>query len=205
MELVSATENSKSSNGNPTATATTIGHDSVSQGIIASSGITFRLWRLYQQFWLVSLVFPLIALLQAPGSPAHLILGLGGLACFARCYTWLMWLHPASRTQPHSTQPWEQMGVLVILVALAVGLSLTYGLAFLWLFIGVSACAGVILPSIPAFVVVSLLMVLPVAISLLEERSFTRMDWPPCRAEGLAVARAIQPLVYRFVYRLPDG
>ena len=167
MELVSAQERPE---GSTRAAA--------SEGVIASSGITFRLWRLYQQFWLVSLVFPLIALLQAPGSPAHLILGLGGLACFALCYTWLMWLHPASRAQPNSIQSWQQMGVLVILVALAVGLSLTYGLAFLWLFIGVSACVGVILPSISAFVVVSLLMVLPVAISLITQGSFARVDWP---------------------------
>ena len=121
------------------------------------------MWRLYQHFWLVSLVFPLISLLQAPGSPAHLILGLGGLAFFALSYTWLMWPHPVSRSALHRAQFRIQVGLFILLVALVLVLSFTYGLAFLWLFIGVSACAGVILPSTSAFIVVSFLMVLPVA------------------------------------------
>ena len=154
------------------------GSGTASHELIASSGIAFQLWRLYQHFWLMCLVFPLISLLQAPGSPVHLAFGLGALVVFAASYTWLMWPHPVSRALPERHLAWRQMGLLVILAALAIGLSLTYGLAFLWLFIGVSACAGVLLPSIPAFVAVSFLMVLPLAISLVEQGSFTRVDWP---------------------------
>lgn len=166
MELVSAQERPE---GSTRARA--------SEGIIASSGITFQLWRLYQHFWLVSLVFPLISLLQAPGSPAHLILGLGGLAFFAASYTWLMWPHPVSRSTLHRAQFRIQVGLFILLVALVLVLSFTYGLAFLWLFIGVSACAGVIFPSTPAFVVVSLLMVLLVAISVFEQGGIAKVDW----------------------------
>jgi hypothetical protein len=32
--------------------------------MMASSGISVRLWRLYATFWLVCLVFPLLALAQ---------------------------------------------------------------------------------------------------------------------------------------------
>jgi two-component system sensor histidine kinase DesK len=69
------------------------------------------------------------------------------------------------------------MSLLVILVTLVIVLTLAYGLAFLWLFVGVSACAGVILPSISALVSISFLMLLPVALTLIEQRSITRIDW----------------------------
>jgi two-component system, NarL family, sensor histidine kinase DesK len=155
-----------------------ISHANTAQGIISSSGITFRLWRLYQHSWLVALVFPLLALLQAPRSPAHVLFGLGGLAFFAVSYTWLMWPHPVSRSSLRRSQVQARVGMLMALVVLALVLSFSYGLSFLWLFMGVSACAGAILPSVSAFVVVSLLMMLPVAVSLLEQGSITRVDWP---------------------------
>jgi two-component system sensor histidine kinase DesK len=70
------------------------------------------------------------------------------------------------------------MGLFAALGALALALSCTYDLAFLWLFIGVSACAGVIFPLVPAFVVVSVLMLLPVVISLLVQGGALDVDWP---------------------------
>jgi two-component system, NarL family, sensor histidine kinase DesK len=155
-----------------------ISYANTTQSMISSSGITFRLWRLYQHSWLVALMFPLFALLQAPRSPAHVLFGLGGLAIFAMSYTWLMWPHPVSRGALRRSQVRARVGLLIALVVLALIFSFSYGLSFLWLFIGVSACAGVILPSASAFVVVSLLMMLPVAVSLLEQGSITRVDWP---------------------------
>lgn len=175
MELVPTQDRLE---GSTRARASSAGNGTASEGIIASSGITFQLWRLYQHFWLICAVFPLISLLQSPGSPAHLMLGLGGLAFFAASYTWLMWSHPVSRRMHDRSRSWSQVGLLLILVTLVIVLCFTYGLAFLWLFIGVSACAGVILPSTSAFIVVNLLMVLPVAISLITQGSITRVDWP---------------------------
>jgi two-component system, NarL family, sensor histidine kinase DesK len=154
------------------------GCETSTKGVIASSGIAFRLWRLYQHFWLVCVVFPLISLLRAPGSPVHLVVGIAALVFFAASYTWLMWSHPVSRTMRNLHPSWLQMSLLVILVILVIVLTFAYGLTFLWLFIGVSACAGVILPSISAFVTVSLLMLLPFALSLIEQGSITRVDWP---------------------------
>jgi len=64
---------------------------------IASSGITFHLWRLYQHAWLVCLLFPFASLLREPLSLWRLMSGLLALLMFAAGYTWLMWPHPASQ------------------------------------------------------------------------------------------------------------
>ncbi|HET7638021.1 MAG TPA: sensor histidine kinase, partial [Ktedonobacteraceae bacterium] len=65
--------------------------------VIASSGITFHLWRLYQHAWLVCLFFPLASLVHGPLEVFRLAVGLAALLFFAISYTWLMWPHPASR------------------------------------------------------------------------------------------------------------
>src|SRR5215469_9296620 len=69
--------------------------DARHEGVIASSGVSFRLWRLYQHAWLVCLAFPLVELVQKPITSWHLTLGLLALTGFAAGYTWLMWPHPA--------------------------------------------------------------------------------------------------------------
>src|SRR5260221_1121111 len=63
---------------------------------IASSGIAFQLWRLYQHAWLVCLLFPLAQLVRNPLPAWHLVLGGAALVGFAATYTWLMWAHPSS-------------------------------------------------------------------------------------------------------------
>lgn len=175
MELTRAAEKPE---GSKRATSSSPGRRTASEGVIASSGIAFKLWRLYQHFWLVCLLFPLVSLVRTPRSPAHVGLGLGALVFFAVSYTWLMWSHPVSRTVQNRVQLRMQVGPFVVLVALVLILSFTYDLAFLWLFIGVSACAGVLFPLIGAFVVVSFLMVLSVLISLLVQGGIERVDWP---------------------------
>lgn len=151
---------------------------SASEEVIASSGIAFHLWRLYQHFWLMCLLFPLASLVQAPGSLAHLVGGLGALVFFAASYTWLMWPHPVSRAVQSHAQRQTQVILFVVLVALVLALSVTDGLSFLWLFIGLGACAGVIFRFMHAFIVVSLLMLMPVLISLLIQGGIQRVDWP---------------------------
>src|SRR5579871_4693519 len=129
MELASAPEKSEGSKG---ATSSRAGRSSTSEGVIASSGIAFKLWRLYQHFWLVCLLFPLVSLVRTPGSPVRLGLGLGALIGYAVSYTWLMWSHPVSRTAQSCTRSRTQVGLFLVLVALALVLSFTYDLAFLW-------------------------------------------------------------------------
>jgi two-component system sensor histidine kinase DesK len=148
------------------------------EALIASSGISFRLWRLYQQFWLlVCLLFPVASLVRDPGSPMRLLLALAALVFFAASYTWLMWPHPASSASRARSRSHSSLILMAVLIALVVVLSLTYGLAFLWLFIGVSGIAGVLLPVRRAFVAVIILMLLPFVISVGIAGSVASVDW----------------------------
>lgn len=144
---------------------------------IASSGISFQLWRLYQHFWLLCLVFPIVALIQAPPSIVRLGLALTGLVGFAACYTWLMWPHPASRGARQRAQSPLSLLLLILLLVLVLLLSLSYGRAFLWLFIGVSASAGVLLPWRVALVSLVVLMALPLLISVTMAGGVVTVDW----------------------------
>ncbi len=148
------------------------------EALVASSGISFRLWRLYQHFWLpVCLLFPVVSLVQEPRSPVRLLLALAALVFFAASYTWLMWPHPASSAARARSQSRPPLVLFAVLIALVVVLSLTYGLAFLWLFIGVSAIAGVLLPIRRAIVVVTVLIFLPLVISVGKTGSVISVDW----------------------------
>lgn len=135
-----------------------------SDEVIASSGVTFRIWRLYQHAWLACLFFPLVSLVREPDEPGHLVLGLVALVFFAASYTWLMWPHPVHWAAKARTRSWRAKLLWVALVVLALVFSLVYGSAWLWLFIGVAAIAGVLLPMRTAFAAVAILMFFPVFI-----------------------------------------
>src|SRR6266566_3217458 len=115
-----------------------------SDEVIASSGVTFHLWRLYQHAWLACLFFPLVSLLRQPGEPGHLVLGLVALGWYAASYTWLMWPHPVHWAAQARTRSWRARLLWMALVVLALVFSLLYCPAWLWLFIGVAAIAGVL-------------------------------------------------------------
>jgi len=135
-----------------------------SDEVIASSGVTFHLWRLYQHAWLACLFFPLVSLVREPGEPGHLVLGLVALGCYAAGYTWLMWPHPVHWATQARIRSWRVRLLWMVLVVLALVFSLVYGSAWLWLFIGVAAIAGVLLPMRAAFAAVAILMFFPVFI-----------------------------------------
>ena len=148
------------------------------EALVASSGISFHLWRLYQQFWLlVCLLFPVVSLVREPPSPVHLLLAIAALVSFAASYTWLMWPHPASSAARARSRSRSSLMLFAVLIVLVVVLSLTYGLAFLWLFIGVSGIAGVLLPVRRAFVAVTILIFLPLVISVGVTGSIASVDW----------------------------
>ncbi len=147
-------------------TATSPGGAARSEEMIASSGVTFQLWRLYQHAWLVCLLFPLAQIVREPTSLWQVVLRGLSLIGFAAGYTWLMWPHPASqkaRVRAHSWLSFLLLGLLGILVLV---FSLVYGPAWLWLFIGVSAVAGVLLPMRSAFAAIVLLTLLPLFLIL---------------------------------------
>jgi two-component system, NarL family, sensor histidine kinase DesK len=144
---------------------------------IASSGFTFQLWRLYQHAWLVCLFFPLIALLQEPVSTFHVALGLLALCFFAASYTWLMWPHPASQGMRERSRSRLALALLVVLALEVTAFSLAYGPAWLWLYIGVSAIAGRLLPLRVAFAVIVLFTVLPLLITIVISGGIAGVDW----------------------------
>lgn len=151
------------------------GRSARSAAAIASSGITFQLWRLYQHAWLVCLFFPLVALLQDPVSPGHMAAGLLALVGFATGYTWLMWPHPVHQeVRVRSSFSFLLLGMLG---TLAFVFSLLYGLAWLWLFVGVSAIAGLRLPMKTAFAVIVLLTLFPLVLTLAIHGGIPGVDW----------------------------
>jgi len=145
--------------------------------VVASSGISVRLWRVYAQTWLVCLLFPLIFLVQTPLTPGRLFTALAGLVIFVLIYTWFMWPHPLNyKTHLRSEFRTSLIG-LAGLTALVLYLSLVYGSAFLWLFVGVSAVIGIVLPIYSAFVVVVVLTLLTLAIGVGLSGGVARTDW----------------------------
>src|SRR5229473_5411312 len=145
--------------------------------VIASSGITFHLWRLYQHAWLVCLFFPFVSLVREPLSLWHLISGLLALLFFAASYTWLMWPHPASQGARVRARPRISSMLFVILSVLVLVFSLVDGSAWLWLFIGTSAIAGVLLPMRSAFAAVVLFTLLPLFITIGTHGGIAGIDW----------------------------
>ena len=146
--------------------------------VIRESGVTFPLWQLYQHFWLlIGLFFPLASLVSKPNAWLRLAVGSTALLLFAISYTWIMWPHPASwgaRTRGRSRLS------LLLLVALglqATVFSLLDDPAWLWLFLGVSAIAGVLLPMRRAGMVVVLLTALPLLITIFTHRGVAGIDW----------------------------
>jgi two-component system sensor histidine kinase DesK len=145
--------------------------------VIAQSGVTFHLWRLYQHFWLLCLLFPLVSLIRTQLVPWRLVLGLFSLLFFAASYTWIMWPHPVNhRVQARSRSRLSSL-LFVLLSLLITLLSFLDGPAWLWLFIGVSAIAGVLFPMRAAGVVVVLLTLLPLAITISTHGGAAGIDW----------------------------
>src|SRR5258708_27778124 len=147
------THNGKLARASSRRAARPAGTPPAEEGIV-SSGIAFQLWRLYQPAWLVSLIFPLASLVRNPLPVWHLALGGVALVGFAASYTWLMWPHPASQGARLRVRSPISYLLFVALSVLVLVFSLMDGPAWLWLFIGVSAIAGVLLPMRSAFAAV---------------------------------------------------
>jgi len=88
-----------------------------------------------------------------------------------------MWPHPASSGARKRSRSPASLILFGVLVALVLALCLLYGSSFLWLFIGVSAIAGVTLPMRSAFVAVVIFTLLPLGISAGASGGIARVDW----------------------------
>lgn len=144
--------------------------------MVVASGISLRFWRLYAQAWLICLLFPLSTLVQLHLMPVHLVLAVTGLVVFVISYTWVMWSHPVQGAVRRPTQG-QSLILLVGLTLLVLALTLAYGIAFLWLYIGVSAMAGVTLSVWRAFWVVMALTLLTLFTSVGMSGGIVVSDW----------------------------
>jgi two-component system sensor histidine kinase DesK len=147
------------------------------QEMVLASGISLRLWRLYAFFWLVCLLFPIFALTQMYPTAVQWFIALAGLLLFVISYLWVMWPHPLSSVGRARAQSRTARLLFTILTALVLALSLAYGSAFLWLFVGVSAIAGVVLPSRRAFWVVMILTLLTLFSGVVISGGIAQTDW----------------------------
>jgi len=147
------------------------------KGIIETSGISPRLWRLYAYFWLVCLFFPIFYLVRTPLEPIRLQFALAGLVLFTSSYFWVMWPHPLSASVHTGSGLRSSPTLPVVLTVLALLLSLEYGSAFSWLFVGVSAVIGIMLPPRHAFWTIMVLTLLTLGISVVVSGGFASTDW----------------------------
>ena len=147
------------------------------QEIIAASGISVRLWRLYAYFWLVCLVFPILSLIQTHPLGLHLLIAASGLIIFTAAYFWVMWHHPLNDQARTRYQLRTSLTLIAGLTVLVLVLSTVYGSTFLWLFIGVSAIAGRILSFRNASIAVICLTILTLGISIGANGGLAFANW----------------------------
>jgi two-component system, NarL family, sensor histidine kinase DesK len=136
------------------------------QEMIETSGISVRLWRLYAYFWFISLFFPILSLIQTPPSRVHLLIIASGLMIFVGIYFWVMWPHPLSDRARTRLGMQKSITLIIGLTILVLLLSIIDGNSFLWLFIGVSAIAGLMLSFRNASIVVFGLTLLTLGFSI---------------------------------------
>ena len=147
------------------------------QEIIAASRISPRLWRLYAYFWLVCLFFPILALFQTPPPGSHQAIAASGLIIFTAIYFWVMWPHPLSNRGSTRLRPRWSLALIIALTLLVLLLAITYGSSFLWLFIGVSAVAGITLSFRSAAIAVFALTLLTLGVSVGIRGGISSADW----------------------------
>lgn len=145
--------------------------------LVAASGISPRLWRLYAQAWLVCLLFPILDLVQRPLPLPPRIFALLGLAIFVLAYTGVMWSHPLGSGVRDQGASRQTIGLVIGLIILTLALSLVYGATFLWLYVGLSAIVGVMLPARSAFLTVMALTLLTLGMSVSLAGGVGAADW----------------------------
>jgi two-component system sensor histidine kinase DesK len=107
----------------------------------------------------------------------RLFIALGGLVIFVITYTWFMWPHPLTNKARLRSEFRTSLIVLVGLAAVVLYLSLAYGSAFLWLFVGVSGVVGIVLQTYSAFAAIVGLTLLTLTIGVGISGGIARTDW----------------------------
>jgi len=145
--------------------------------IIAASGISVRLWRLYAYFWLVCLVFPILSLIQTPPLGLRLLIATLGLIIFSAAYFWVMSPHPLNDRVRSRFRLQASTILITGLTVLVLFLNISYGSSFLWLFVGVSAIAGITLSFRNASITVFGLTLITLGFSVAASHSISSANW----------------------------
>jgi two-component system sensor histidine kinase DesK len=145
--------------------------------IIAASGISVRLWRLYAYFWFICLFFPILSLVQTHPSGVHLLIIGSGLIIFVGIYFWVMWPHPLSDRARTRLGMHKSVTLIIGLTILVLLLSIIYGSSFLWLFIGISAISGITLSFRNASLAVIALTLLTIGVNLILDGRIASANW----------------------------
>ncbi len=144
-----------------------------------------RVGKLFGLVWLVFLVYPVVALLQAHPLSVRPLVALGAIAVFAAADVWII-LRGRSGWHASPQRPGgAEWLALSILVAVPIGLVLAYGgdsSSWLYLFIYASTASAAVLPERLAGRVIVGLTVVMVALGVA-----TRADWTVLLSTGLLV------------------
>lgn len=100
-----------------------------------------------------------------------------GLLIYVALYTRLMWPHPLTAAAHAHAASRESFILLACLTAIALTLSLVFGVAFLWLMVGVSAATGVVLSTRNAFIATLMLTLLTLGLGVLLAGGLAQTDW----------------------------
>jgi two-component system, NarL family, sensor histidine kinase DesK len=114
---------------------------------------------------------------STPGAWVRLAVESLALLFFASSYTWIMWPHPVNRRMQTRARSRRSFFLFVVLSLQVMVFSLFDSPAWLWLFIGVSALAGVLLPMREAGIAVVLLTLLPLVITMVTHGGVAGIDW----------------------------
>jgi two-component system sensor histidine kinase DesK len=107
----------------------------------------------------------------------HLLIATLGLIIFTTAYFWVMWPHPLHDQGQARFRLRTSILLIAGLTVLVSFLSINYGSTFLWLFIGVSAIAGMILSFRNASIAVFGLTLLTLGFSIAAGGSIRSANW----------------------------
>ena len=154
---------------------------------VLPGGVPVRVWKVYIHVWLVCLAFPIAALLHLRPDLPHLALATVGLASYVAFYIWFMRQHPLDASAEPGPQMLLTTVAIVLTVLLGLALSVMFGAAFLWLFVGTSMVAGRTLPPGKAHLVGTILPLLTLGMGLALSGRISQVDWLHILPLGLLI------------------
>ncbi|MDQ3913699.1 MAG: sensor histidine kinase [Actinomycetota bacterium] len=115
-------------------------------------------------FGLLWLAYPIYAILTSNPSLEQLVFAVAGTALFAGIFLWLLWLHEPLQATTEASEVRKRRAAVVSLAVLTLVLVLVCGDEWLILFIHTSIAAGLMLPGRDAYVAITGVAILMIAL-----------------------------------------